>query len=155
MVDAQIRHRDHFVTVMEAEDGTLNGGMTRARDSSASGGAFVHALDESGTVTFGFDVPADGPYYVLGRCLAPAPSGSHDSFIYAMDLSPPFVWDVHAYSKGWCWDVLNQRNDENQRRSVDPWLFRLSQGHHTLTITARELGCRLDRIAISNSPYAP
>lgn len=155
MVDASVYHKAHFAHVVEAEDGKVAGGMKKTADERASNGAFVHAPERSGTVTFTFDVPADGLYYVLGRCLAPAPSGSHDSFFFSMDGAKPGVWDVHAWPDGWWWDLLNKRDDKNRRRNVDPRAFQLSRGRHTLTLKSRESDCRLDRIAISNSPHAP
>ena len=155
MVDAEIEPNPELMTVIEAEVGTLSGGMRRGADPRASGGAFVHAPEASGQVVLTFDVQADGLYCVLGRCLSPPPPGQHDSFFFSMDGAEPGIWDVTAHGGGWSWDAVSRRDRTKLGRSVDPVVFRLSRGRHRLTLRSRDRDCRLDRITIFNAPHAP
>jgi len=171
LVTAMIHGTPAFAVWLEGEDGNVKGGMKKVRDKTASGGTYVHTPipparpdgeprlkpAERGEVSFTFEVPIAGTYYVAGRCIAPRPSGMHDSFFFSMDGSNPAIWDVHADSAGWRWDMLNGRGPKRGTRSTrtDPREFRLSKGTHTLTLGSREPGTRLDRLCVSTNPYPP
>ena len=66
-----------------------------------------------------------------------------------MDGEKPGIWDVHAGSTDWTWDLLNHRES-----GKDPRAFKLTRGQHTLVIRSRESGTRIDRIVIQNHPSA-
>ena len=137
---------------MEAEAGKAQGGMVKVEDAAASGGACLHSLEGSpaGSVEFNFDVPEEGIYFVSARCLVPAEdSGRHDSFIFSMDGEEKRIWDIMGGGAGrWHWSLVNSRDGESPHR------FQLTKGRHKLTITSREKLARLDRLVITNSPYA-
>ena len=160
MVDLKLYHQQRFVERVEAESGTITGGMMKVRDETASAGHFVHRPIEEpsspGKLVIRFEIPADGRYYISGRCLAPAPSGKHNSFLYAVDGETRRKWDVDAGPDGWSWDMLYQRADKKRNKKYqNPRVFDFSKGTHTLTLWSREPGTRLDRIAIANHPYPP
>jgi hypothetical protein len=152
MVDAKVYHPRSFTTAMEAEAGKAQGGMVKVEDAAASGGACLHSLEGSpaGSVEFNFDVPEEGIYFVSARCLVPAEdSGRHDSFIFSMDGEEKRIWDIMGGGAGrWHWSLVNSRDGESPHR------FQLTKGRHKLTITSREKLARLDRLVITNSPYA-
>ena len=168
MAHVKVYPADRFSTIIEAEDGEVTPGMKRTTDEAASGGLFVQLPlphvgvkgelrpAPPGAVRFTFDVPADGVYYVVGRCLAPEPSGAHNSFLFSMDGAGFRAWDVHAKSKAYCWNLLNLWHMKGRKlKRVDPLSFKLSKGTHSLVLKSREAGTRLDCIAITNYPYPP
>ena len=152
MVDAKVYHARAFAVAMEAEAGKTQGELQKVEDPSASGGAYLHSPEESasGRVEFGIEVPEDGVYYVAARCLVPAEdSGLHDSFRFSMDGEEPRIWDLRVGGAGrWHWSLVNSRDGESPHR------FRLTKGPHKLAIISREKLARLDRLVITNSPYA-
>lgn len=160
MVDLKLYDKQRFVKFIEAESGTITGGMSKVADETASGGFFIHRPipepSSPGFVTLKFEIPADGRYYVSGRCLAPLPSGKHNSFFYSVDGEQRQKWNVDAGPHCWHWDMLYQRADKKRnKKRQDPRVFGFSKGAHALTVWSREPGTRLDRIAITNNPYPP
>jgi hypothetical protein len=151
----------------EAEQGKLTGGMTKVPDPAASGGAYLHVPEvlektpdgqvqrtgRPGEVTFTFTVPTDGTYYVVARCMVPLPAataGVHDSFRFSLDGGQRHTWDLSNLAVGkWQWALAQSRE-----AGKDPFELRLTRGPHRLTIHSREPLARIDRLAITNSPYA-
>ncbi|MFP4057870.1 MAG: hypothetical protein ACLF0G_13470 [Candidatus Brocadiia bacterium] len=153
MVDVRVYPPDLVVVAREAEAGEVQGGMAAVADPTASGGAYVHAPQGAeGAVSFRFAVPRDGVYYVVARCMVPPPAaqaGVHDSFRFAMDGGERRIWDLTNRAVGaWDWQAVDARDAE-----PSPWPFRLEAGAHRLTIASREPLARLDRVAVTNSPY--
>ena len=118
--------RKPFVRLIEVEAGLVAGGIAKVADLSVSDGFYVHmpippagpegkpGRTQPGTATS--QVPADGPYYVLGRCQVPEPTGIHDSSFASIDGGPAAMWDVHAGPQSWPWDMLNERGERTRRR---------------------------------------
>ena len=151
MVDVKVYHPRPVAISFEAEEGKVSGGFQRAADPAASGGAYLHRPEdaEPGSVEFSFDIPEQGVYYVAALCMAPGPKTPiHDSFFSSMDGEEKLIWDLSSRGSDWNWDLASARKVEYPRR------FRLSRGRHVLTISSREALARLDRVVVTNSPYA-
>jgi len=154
MVDVKVYPRRVVAVAAEAEQGKISGGMAKVADATASGGACVHTPEDAagGAVEFAFDIPEDGVYYVVARCMVPEPAataGVHDSFHFSIDGGEKHIWDVRNAAVGsWGWEHVVPRQGGPDRFHV-----RLTKGTHRLAIYSREKLTRLDRIAITNSPY--
>ena len=137
-----------IVVEVEAEDGTLEGGMVKGTDPAASGGFYICQAPDAprGSATYVFEVPRDGVYYVVARCYVPEPTGVHDSFYFSMDGEPMGIWDVRVGPE-WEWTVLGERGGESPRP------FKLSAGRHVFRLIGREPDTRIDRLVITTSPY--
>ena len=82
-----------------------------------------------------------------GRTIAP--TSEDDSFYIQMDEGQNNLWAVSAGSS-WHWDQANNRD------VVDPVVFTLTVGHHTLKVKAREDGTKIDKLLLTNDPeYIP
>lgn len=135
--------------VLEAESGTISSPMAVQSDATASGGKYIMApsgtnssssVPSSGYSTINFSA-AGGSYKMWFRTIMPTTSAN--SFYYRIDGGSWVSWNVDAnVSTAWKWNSVAS--------------FNLSAGSHTLTISYREGGTKLDRIAISNDPaYNP
>jgi len=152
LADFKVYPSPPFVAEFEAEAATLIGSFRRVTDPSASGSVYIDTPDaedpEEGRAEFAFDVPREDTYYVVGRCMMPTPdSGLHDSFRFSMDGEEPRIWGYRLAEDTWGWTLLNARGENG------PCKFTLRPGRHVLTILSRETLSRLDRLAITNSPY--
>lgn len=121
------------VAVLEAESGTLTGGMALAQDGSASGGAYVIG-QTAGRATYTFYVPEAGTYMIAGWIKAA--NSSSDSFNVSVDGSAPLAWDLLDPTSSWTYDATTNPS------------FTLSAGAHTVTIDQREAGASLDRLTL-------
>ncbi len=134
---------------LEAECGTVGANWETLADSQASNDAYVtvkagiQSLSEATTssealITLPFTTDAAGTYAVYARINCP--SYDDDSFWVTID-NEPFVMCNGLVTSGWQWLVLDS--------------FLLRGGTHTLKLTYREDGAKLDKICISDSPYPP
>lgn len=143
----------------EAEDGALTPPMESGWDGNASGNRFVHVPDGPGNDRGGpgravhsFHVPDDGRYVVWGRVLAPE---KHDNtFFVSVDGGPAVMWyapgpGAEGTARKWTWDRVSARLSGTED-SIDPVLFDLTQGDHTLVFWNREDGTCLDAVVITN-----
>ncbi len=140
-------------TVMiEAEDyTTIDQPWQVVQDASASGGQYLEAPDGTGNhkdnppvnaeITYDFNVDQAGQFKVVG--LVEGPSRTDDSFWVSIDGGPWFLWDIQR-TGDWTWDDVNDRN------GADPVVFDLAVGTHTLRVSVREDGSRLDKLIITN-----
>jgi hypothetical protein len=155
MADLKVYPPRPFSLAFEAEEGNVQGGLVKVEDTSASGGAYLHPprSDAPGSVELSVEVPGDGTIFVIARCLVPDPnSGMHDSFFFSMDGCAKRIWDLQDVgARHWGWCLLTAR-DEGSLTS--PQRFRLKRGRRRLTIFSREFLARLDRVIVTNSPYA-
>ncbi|MBN1116530.1 MAG: family 43 glycosylhydrolase [Bacteroidales bacterium] len=132
---------------LEAECGTVGSLWDINTDNSASHTEYVTiqsgnnstdaaSADASGLLSYTFDIPASGIYYIYARVICP--SANDDSFWLKMDNGSFLMWNGVAGSSSWVWTYF-------------PTSFDLSQGSHTLTISYREDGARLDKLWITNA----
>lgn len=153
----------HDYIWFEAEDGLLTDPIVTRSDSTASGGLYANATrSEQGTAKFSFTA-SGGNYIVWAYAAASAPNPSgHDSFYVSVDGKNEDVWDLFydhhdGPATNWTWDVVSVRDggsfDENL---LDPAVFNLTPGTHTLQLRSRESGAKLDRILITTDmSYSP
>ncbi|MBN2806330.1 MAG: T9SS type A sorting domain-containing protein [Prolixibacteraceae bacterium] len=117
-------------------------------DETVSGGKYVtvkagiqslsEAAGSEGAIVIPFSVNTDSTYHVYG--LMNCPTADDDSYWVQVDNSGYTMANGLATS-GWQWMQLNS--------------YVLTAGEHTLTITYREEGAKLDKIALSNYSSAP
>ena len=142
---------------LEAESGTLTVPMARRSHSGATGGEYVStSTSQQGTVRFDFDVEQAGDYVIWARMLAP--SADQDSFFVSVDGGAEDIFDAAEgkWSSQWQWSAVNGRGGTAQPLALNPRVFTLSPGHHTVTFRGREAGAGLDRIVISSDrTFAP
>lgn len=118
-------------------------------DAQASNGKYVTvtpgvqslnapAADSAGAIYFTFSVDTPGNFNVFARlnCL----SYDDDSFWIRAD-NGEWVYANGLVTSGWQWLKLNN--------------YELSEGEHTITMTYREDGAKLDKICISDNTVAP
>jgi len=151
-VAVDVRHGEPFVRFFEAEDAPAAGPILIAEQGAASGGRYVHvtSTDSPGVLTFTFDAPAAGDYYVLGRFHTPPEC--RGGFLFSMDGAEPKYWLNHSKSvQSWVWDLLRPHEAKNVRTTKRG--FQLDQGRHTFVMTTRKPGTRLDCLVVSNQPY--
>ena len=147
------RHR------LEPEAGRLQPPTQAARDTFASGGAFVAVPDgESNDAPEGgpgyaemhFSVPETGQYVVYGRVRAP--NSNDNSFYVSIDGGEEVAWHAPGPSSedtaaGWTWDLVSSGEGDD---ITDPYVFTLEEGEHVLRIRNREDGTELDEVVVTN-----
>jgi hypothetical protein len=103
------------------------------------------------TAEYEFEVSGEGPYVLWGRVL-----GLHDeanSFFLSVDGGPEVIWDAPGLElqqeRGrWVWDPASAR--ELEGRPVDPLIFDLAPGRHTVRLRPREYGTGLGGLLVTN-----
>ncbi len=144
---------------IEAEEGDLQLPIEIADDENAGAGGFIWApsgagdlngsSENSGYAEYHFEVPESGDYVVWGRQISN--DTSSDSFFVSIDGQAEMIWHTKIGGQDvWTWDVVSIRNFDDPRNPDNPELFRLAAGAHTLRISQREDGTKLDRILITN-----
>ena len=143
-------YTDNSKTIyFEPECATVGTNWDILSDNNASNGKYVTVksgiqslntapTDSSDDIYIPFSVDSAGTYSVFARLNDP--TYNDDSYWVKMD-DGAFEMDNGLVTSGWEWRKFND--------------YTLSKGKHTLTIAYREDGAKLDKIAISNSPYAP
>jgi hypothetical protein len=143
---------------LDAANGRLTAPMVAAEEGRVS---YVSSKEEKkGSVAFTFSVPAAGDYVVWARAFGP--DDNSDSFYVSVDGGVQDAFDVaeggDAYGKygsdtredpKWHWAPVNGRDNRNSL-SLDPRVFALARGEHTLIFGGREPKARLARIVITN-----
>ena len=144
---------------LEAEDGDLQWPMEIADDEKASAGGYVwvpegtgsysSVSDGAGFAEYTVDLPEAGEYVIWGRQVSN--NGASDSFFVSIDGQPEIVWHTRPGGEDqWTWDAVSIRDAENPDYACDKQRFLLSSGQHTLRISQREDGTKLDKLLITN-----
>jgi len=131
-----------------------------ANDASASNGKYLWVLEgtgwnpKKGEATYTINITSPGDYVIWGRKIAA--NGSDNSLFVQMDNGFEALWAI-ALSENWQWDAVNHwGSGEEFIPEIDPVIFTLSAGEHTLKIKQREDGIKLDRLLITNNmSYVP
>ncbi len=140
----QANYETHY---FEAECATVGSNWDIIADEQASNGSYVTAkveskeaapISEEGLITIPFSVDESGEYDVFTRLNCPSPDD--DSFWVKVDNNE-FELKNGLGTNGWGWISIG--------------LSQIEKGEHTLSIGYREDGAKLDKIAISNSPFPP
>jgi len=135
----------------EAESATLASPMAVAVDPNASGGGYIAtSAEESGTATFTLDLPVAGDYVIWCRVLSP--NTATDSIYVSMDGGVEDIYDmVSTWTPDWQWTMVNGRN-----AIVNPRIFTLNSGRHTLVLRGREPAAEIDQLLVTNDRnYVP
>lgn len=134
---------------LEAECGTVGADWDVVDSRQASNGKYVTAkagtqslstapTGGQGLLSMPFSIEKSGPFAIYARLNCP--TADDDSFWLKMD-NGEFEMQNGLGTSGWGWKRLTN--------------VKLGAGDHTLTIGYREDGAQLDKICISNYPYAP
>ena len=110
-----------------------------ARDEAASAERYIYSPDGAGNhyepglimATYTVNITQTGKYVLWGRVIAADERDA--SFFVQIDSGFNNTWHVEA-GKSWHWDAVNNRG------KVDPVIFILSEGKHTIKIILREDG---------------
>ncbi len=135
---------------VEAESGSLVSPMAIYPDLQASQGYYIASPTViQGSASFTINLPHSGQFVIWCRVLAG--SSSRDSFYVAVDGGTQDVYDVaqNAWSPDWQWNPVNGRNGSNPL-TLDPLIFTLSAGSHTILFRAREANTLLDRFILTD-----
>ena len=145
---------------LEAEDGDIYWPMEIGDDDAASAGGFIWTAEGTartaskpsywrGYAEYTFNVPESGEYVIWGRELSTG--ASSDSFFVSVDGQDAITWHTQVSENGeWIWDVVSVRSYSDPRDTSNPERFYLNAGEHTLRISLREDGTKLDKLLITN-----
>jgi poly(beta-D-mannuronate) lyase len=125
---------DRVVASWQAESGVVSPPMRVRTDGTAAGGRYVVQTSDSGTGTVRYRVlvPADGRYRIDGR--VEDADGSSNSFYAAFDAGSRKTWALDEPLRSWSWDTGPT--------------FTLTAGWHSLVVSKREVGARLDLLRL-------
>ncbi len=135
---------------IEAESGVLTSPMSMLSDGQASQGKCIVSSGGGGAV-FTVKIPAAGDYTIWSRVIAF--TSNNDSFFVSVDGGPEDVFDCAEgkWSPVWQWSRVNGRNGSNPL-TLNPRVFTLAEGTHTLVFRTRDPITYLDRLLITNDP---
>ena len=136
---------------LEAECATVGNLFDIVDDANASNGKYVTvkagnntlndaATDAAGWLTFDFDVEESGEYSLYARLICP--NANDDSYWLKMDDQGYSMWNGIGPGNSWFWESFTST-------------FNLDAGTHTLTISYREDGAKLDKLWLTNQPSLP
>lgn len=150
-----------FTLFLDAEHGEFSPPMSissGAEDEPFSPLWVSSGEPDEGSVSLGFEVPENGDYIVWCRAYTHGPS--LDSFRFELDGDPSTAdiadlgeWEPDSI---WRWTLLAGRGGvdlgDNNAIRINPRVFSLARGAHTLTFHGRDPGTRLDAIVITQDP---
>jgi hypothetical protein len=131
----------------EAEAGSL---VAPLEVSGTSVRSISSETSQRGSATFTVQTPVAGAYTIWCRVLAR--SGEADSFFVSVDGNED-IYDLteDSWSNNWQWTQVNGRAG-GAPLTLDPRVFNLSAGPHTVVFRAREAGAAIDRFIVTNDP---
>ncbi|WFB34354.1 right-handed parallel beta-helix repeat-containing protein [Kiritimatiellota bacterium B12222] len=158
-VQVVVRPANPVHLVLEAEDAEVMGRYQKFEDETAGGGAYMmipfdvkapirfnkpEASDSE--LTFTFEVPEDGFYFITANIMIPGPDGiQKDSMYAAMNDAPLTRWNLSQAGRA-AWNLQNLQGGAG----TDGMAFELKAGKNTLHVRPREVGNQLDYLIISN-----
>ncbi len=142
---------------MEAEEGLVAPSLEIKKDNEASQEKFlVTTISNEGSVTFNVKIPSAGSYVIWTRAIGR--SGTEDSFFVAVDNANEDVFDVafNNWSNDFQWMKMNGRGGTSTPLTLNPRIFNLSAGSHSIRFRGREFNTALDFMIITNDQsYTP
>lgn len=154
IVDIPKPNDQHVVCIIEAETGKAKQGLNIISDPAASGNkaialpyAIDKALDIKQAITYSFEIPKDGKYFLAVRAKAYKPVAIHNSIYFSLDGSQHKREEFWS-TGNWFWCGI---------RSFDPkqrtWFkaVTLKEGPHAISITPRE-SIELDCFIVVTDP---
>jgi hypothetical protein len=144
----------NVTVVFSAESGVLVAPMKVYASSNAFGGQYIASpSNETGTATWTVNVPTSGQYVLWARVYAG--STSSNAAYLKMDSGTEDTFDIDAGST-WKWRRVNGRGTSGVPMSVNPRIFTLSSGTHTIRLRSREAFTDFDRLILTNDfNYVP
>jgi arylsulfatase A-like enzyme len=136
---------------MEAEDAdTIVSPFEVANDENASKGKYIYAAEGTesqytpGSImaTYQVTISKPGKYILQGRVIAS--NKKADSFFVQIDNGLNYLWEVETGDR-WHWEEVNNRD------RVNPVVFNLAEGVHTVKVKLREDGTKLDKMLLTNN----
>jgi hypothetical protein len=154
---AEVSPATDLVFIKEAESDLPETGASfeSLPDSSASGGAYAHALlTGSGNIVMNFTVPSAGDYYVHARVRMDGPSSQqpNQNSVFLRFGSEKNEWSFAGPGTDWSWDTARVP----RLATVDlTGPIHFEAGPQDIEIEKRSGGVQIDTIVVSNSPYPP
>jgi hypothetical protein len=138
-----------FTVEIEAEAGKLTAPMEIVGDTSASGGRCIRSsIQDQGSATFSFRVPADDDYVVWTRMFSEPGKGG--LLWVSMDGAKEDCFDLDSVLQAEWREVLVRGRDNGKGLSrVNPRIYSLRAGDHQVEFRVGTPGLLLDSIAIS------
>jgi hypothetical protein len=124
--------------------------MYSSPDIQAFNGAFISSnTQQAGTATFQVQIATPGDYVIW--CRVQSPDEFHNSFFVSADGGPQDVYYAAEDNWGdWQWTQVNGLGGSGgEPRTLDPRLFTLSQGSHTIVFRERDRYTKLDRVILT------
>ncbi|KAF5438169.1 Ig-like domain-containing protein [Candidatus Methanophagaceae archaeon] len=145
---------------LEAEDADITPDFVIANDASASSGEYIWIPEgtgwnpRKGEATYTIHINTSGYYVLWGTTIAA--KSEDNSFFVQMDEGSEALWAI-SLSGTWHWNAVNHWGTGTELNpEIDPVVFTLAAGEHTLRIKQREDGTKLDRLLITNNmSYVP
>ena len=136
---------------VEAEAAALTSPMAMAPDVQAFGGQFITSnTAEAGTATWQFTISVSDDYVIW--CRVKASDAGQDSVFVKADGGPEDIYDVAegTWSPDWQWTRVNGRGSSGIPLAINPRVFPLSAGSHSIVFREREALTRVDRVIVTN-----
>jgi hypothetical protein len=131
-----------------AEGGVLTAPMAIYTSTATFGGKYItSSAAESGTATWTINVPETGRYVLW--CRLYAGSTASNSAYFKVDGGTEDTFDIDA-SGTWKWRVVNGRGSSGVPMAINPRIFSLSAGTHTIRLRSRESYVKFDRLILTN-----
>jgi hypothetical protein len=124
---------------------------------------YPDSVSSQGRVTLNFNVPTAGNYYMWARVYSQSggPDPSHaDSLFLSVDGGPRDVYDVAENQwtpARWMWTRVSGRNNTTcgggglpSTQVLNPKVFSLTSGAHSISFSARENYTRIDKLFITS-----
>jgi len=133
--------------VVEAEDGVLVSPMVNV------GGVVSSGTDDSGSVSFTFDIVSAGDYYLEANLVTDVDGGENSFFVGedgVVTTDDYFVFDA-ATSLSNEWDDVSRRGSGTfDNNEFDPMVWTRNAGTFTVVFIGREAGTGLDKVRLSS-----
>jgi arylsulfatase A-like enzyme len=129
---------------------TIISPLETASDEDASKGQYLYTPNGTGNhytpapamATYTVTIPQPDIYIMWGQVMVT--DLRDNSFFMQVDNGPDYLWEIEQ-GKNWHWDKVN-----DHKNKLDPVMFYLTSGIHTIKIKVREDGTKLDRILLTN-----
>ncbi|RLI72431.1 hypothetical protein DRO97_08900 [Archaeoglobales archaeon] len=139
---------------IEAEETATTPDFELTYDPSASNSTYIWIPEGigwnpgKGIATYTINIDSAGNYVVWGRVLAT--TTLNNSFFVQFDDGDEYLWTIKI-SNNWTWDAVNHWGSGTEENpEIDPVIFNLTAGVHTLKIKQREDGTKIDALIITN-----
>jgi hypothetical protein len=140
---------------MEAEDGLVSSPMAVAVDAVTGVSYISSATPDAGRASYNLNISTPGNYLIWARIWAA--KSTADSVYVSMDQGTEDIFDMaqNTWTNAWQWNRVNGRAG-GAPLTLNPRVFYLTAGQHTLHVRGREPGARIDRLILTtNASFVP